>query len=111
MSNRTISDVQFLVGRDLAVTMMREGEGLKEGAEGGGNISIGAEGRTGPQNRWAQKYFERLVADRSLIDGFAAVMSDLLGNPWEGAEFFAAFDLNEMLGPPGAIRPTKRKPT
>ena len=88
----------FLEGRDLAVEMLRAAERL--GPTGDASIEVRL--RNLPQqNLFVVEYLKRIQQRPRLMDGFAAVLSDLLAGPRLDAAGYAQLSLHDMVGVPG----------
>jgi hypothetical protein len=75
-TTHTPSLSNLLRGRDLAVEMLREAQRVDETSD----RSIRADEREAVhQANFARQYLQRLIADPTLLDGFAAVLTDALG--------------------------------
>lgn len=100
MTGRQVSatDAEFLAGRDLAVTMIRDVAAFFE-ATPGEQTSINARYREGaPQANVALAHLRKIIENPALADGFAAVLTDGFANSFPDVEFYEALSISEMRG-------------
>jgi hypothetical protein len=95
---------EFIAGLDLAISMIRRGEQVYASPQGPETEALRYLRSGAPQLRFARPFIEQVAGDHSLIDGFSAVISQLLGCPGEGlgSVFFADIAPSEYFaGMPG----------
>jgi hypothetical protein len=97
---KSADDADFLAGRDLAVSMIRNITAFHQ-ATVADTLSIEAQYRVDgrPQANVAAVYLRRVLDNPALAEGFAAVLTDGLSNGFPDVEVYEALTVSEMRGP------------
>jgi len=95
------SVAHFIEGRDHAVKMLIRAADLK--ATGEASIRNDERAPHQGQRNFVRSYLESIIEDRDLLEGFAAVLSDVLGHS-SGAEVsrFEDLKLGDIVHTPAA---------
>lgn len=102
MASKTVVDTDFARGRQLALSLLAEGNHInRTDANSAAALRWHRGGQE--QRRFAEAHLQKLIDDPSLLDGFAAVLSSALGEDVVDARHFAVLrDAEYQGGRPGA---------